>query len=97
MKIRNGFVSNSSSSSFVIFKDKLTEDQIDKIKRHSIISKDMCDKGTRLDYFYSYDDAWDITETTLTIEGYTHIDNFDMHNYLTKFVGIDNDIIEWEY
>lgn len=34
MKIRNGFVSNSSSSSFVIFKpskEKFTEEKLDKI------------------------------------------------------------------
>ena len=31
MKIRNGFVSNSSSSSFVILKDSLTEKQKEKI------------------------------------------------------------------
>ena len=31
MKIRNGFVSNSSSSSFVILKDSLTEEQKDQI------------------------------------------------------------------
>jgi len=31
MKIRNGFVSNSSSSSFVVLKDALTEEQKDQI------------------------------------------------------------------
>ncbi len=40
MKIRSGFVSNSSSASFVIKKDKLTPVQIDMIKRH----KEMADK-----------------------------------------------------
>ena len=34
MKIRNGFVSNSSSSSFVILKKYLSEEQIKKIKNH---------------------------------------------------------------
>lgn len=37
MKIRTGFVSNSSSSSFVIGKSYLTTDQIDKIKNHNDI------------------------------------------------------------
>ena len=34
MKVRNGFVSNSSSSSFVVFKpssEKFTEEKLDKI------------------------------------------------------------------
>lgn len=32
MKIRNGFVSNSSSSSFIIKKKYLTDDQVEQIK-----------------------------------------------------------------
>lgn len=39
VKIRNGFVSNSSSASFVIKKAGLTEAQIDAIKRHGEYSK----------------------------------------------------------
>ena len=31
MKIRLGFVSNSSSSSFVVFKDKVSQEVIDKL------------------------------------------------------------------
>ena len=34
MKIRQGFVSNSSSSSFVINKINLSEKQIEQIKNH---------------------------------------------------------------
>mgnify|MGYP001405832477 CR=1 FL=1 len=34
MKIRNGFVSNSSSSSYIIRKENLTNEQIDMIKDH---------------------------------------------------------------
>jgi hypothetical protein len=34
MKIRNGFVSNSSSSSFVILKDSLTEEQYNMIIKY---------------------------------------------------------------
>lgn len=35
MKIRNGFISNSSSSSFIIEKKNLTIEQIEKIKNHA--------------------------------------------------------------
>lgn len=34
MKLRIGFVTNSSSSSFTIAKSDLTDDQIEKIKNH---------------------------------------------------------------
>lgn len=95
MKIRSGFVSNSSSSSFVIFKDKLTEEQINKIKDHYNISKMMCEQGTRIEYFYSYEDCWDINETNLTIEGYTPMDNFSMYSYLIEFLGVNPELIIW--
>lgn len=39
MKVRTGFVSNSSSASFIIKKAGLTEAQIDAIKRHGEYSK----------------------------------------------------------
>jgi hypothetical protein len=97
MKIRNGFVSNSSSSSFIIFKEGLSYEQIKKIKNHSSIAQTLCEQGTRLNYMYSYEDAWSINETDLTIEGYTHMDNFSMGEYLRDFVKVDEKYIRWEY
>lgn len=38
MKIRNSFVSNSSSSSFIINKKDITEQQADYIRRHQEVS-----------------------------------------------------------
>jgi len=40
MKIRIGFVSNSSSSSFVVSKKHLSLDQINKIKKHIEYAKE---------------------------------------------------------
>lgn len=34
MKIRTGFVSNSSSSSFIIYKNNLSEKQIDEVRNY---------------------------------------------------------------
>lgn len=41
MKLRTGFVTNSSSSSFTIAKSNLTADQIDKIKNHIEAAKEL--------------------------------------------------------
>ena len=61
MKIRNGFVSNSSSSSFVIAKTALSEEQIEKL----------------LEYNESEDnwDGWHIEEEEFFIRGTTIMDN----------------------
>ena len=44
MKIRDGFVSNSSSSSFTIEKEHLTDKQIDSIINHIDVANDMISK-----------------------------------------------------
>ena len=66
MKARNGFVSNSSSSSFVIPLIKITAKQLVDIKNHSEHT----------------DCPWSITVTAHTVEGYTDMDNFDMREFL---------------
>lgn len=68
MKIRSGFVSNSSSASFVANLDRLTEDQVDIILAYDgedgwSFSVD-ADKGL--------------------ITGYTIMDNGDLEEYLEK-------------
>ena len=49
MKIRNGFVSNSSSSSFIIAKSFLTESQIKEIGNWTVSIEDDYEGGM---YFY---------------------------------------------
>lgn len=60
MKIRNSFVSNSSSASFLINKNDITKEQVDYIKRHREVSNmanppyivDIQDLENYKDYFY---------------------------------------------
>ena len=87
MKLRIGFVTNSSSSSFIIAKSDLTDDQIEKIKNYFEVAKEV---GMN-----DFDDWWDINETNFNINGFTCMDNGDMLKFL-RLIGVDRDNIEWE-
>lgn len=102
MKIRAGFVSNSSSSSFVINKSKLTEEQIYKILNYDSESKkywssvenypfkDDCDTYYKLNDIGISDNGWTLDETDDSIEGWTVMNNFDFRSYM-ELIGIDID------
>ncbi len=94
MKIRNGFVSNSSSSSFVIPKDKLTDIQILSIYNH-------IEEAEKHQVYYDFygvyeDNAWSISENEFYITGYCSMDNFSMGRFLIDYLKIDRDIIKWD-
>lgn len=93
MKTRTGFVSNSSSSSFVIPKDKLTYEQIDKIYNHIKESEkhsEYYDFSSLSEY-----DAWNISESEFYVNGYCIMDNFDMYEFLHNYLKIDKDCVKW--
>ncbi len=61
MKKRMGYVSNSSSSSFIVDKSDLTDYQINALMNISVIGY--------------YEDIWDIYDAGFKISGFTAIDN----------------------
>ena len=89
MKIRLGFVSNSSSASFVINKRYLTTSQIFAIKNHylddSFVRHEYCDSG----------DRWTIHEDEYEVRGSTCMNNFDMHEFFEK-IGVNEEHVKWE-
>ena len=81
MKIRNGFVSNSSSSSFIVEKEKLTKSQI-----HMLLGyKDM---------EFNYD-GWVIEEGEDCMIGWTHSDNGCIHEFLENIGISEKANIKW--
>ena len=86
MKIRHDFVTNSSSSSFIISKEELNQYQIEAIRNHSEI-------GELLGMDWS-EESWRIEENDSYIAGYTCMDNFDMYEFLLAF-GVDVRNIKW--
>ena len=80
MKIRVGFVSNSSSASFSIPMEHLSAIQVEAIKQHSKLGKlfGMDSAGY---------DEWDVSIEKNGIFLDTSMDNFDMHGFL-EFIGV---------
>lgn len=86
MKVRRDFVTNSSSSSFLISKKFLDNDQIKAIRRHSTL-------GEQLGIDYS-EESWGIKESNDYISGYAWMDNFDMGEFLRK-IDVNMDKVDW--
>jgi hypothetical protein len=97
MKVRTGYVSNSSSSSFIIDRYGLSQRQIDQILCHIEVSKELPyreDEGydRDLEWCNRPEDAWDIEVGDITVAGTTFIDNFDMRYFLEQIGVADSDI-----
>ena len=97
MKKREGFVSNSSSSSFIIQKKNLTELQIEQISTHIDTAIKLATDNHKyaiFGYCESYD-AWSVDEKEHSILVSTFMDNFDMHEFLLA-IGISENDFNWE-
>lgn len=90
MRLRTGFVSNSSSASFTIHKEDLTEIQIELIRDHSRFAREHF--AGLIEY---PGDAWQITEDDDVISGYTTMDNFDMEMFLA-LIGVDHENVDFD-
>lgn len=90
MKVRQDFVTNSSSSSFVISKRHLDDDQILAINEHISLGKKM---GM---YNCCFSNEWYIYDNDEYIGGDTYQDNFSMHDFLNK-IGVNSEIVHWGY
>lgn len=86
MKFRCDFVTNSSSSSFIINKKCLTQNQIKAIENHETLGEKMG--------MYNFDEPWDIYQNEKYIKGSTFMDNFDMDSFLQK-IDINSDRVHW--
>ncbi len=92
MKSRNGFVSNSSSSSFILSLNDVSQFQLALIKNHSAVTETVVND---LDDWLDYKCPWTIDIDEENIIGHTDMDNFDMHFFLTN-IGIDDKKIGWK-
>jgi len=90
MKIKMGFVSNSSSASYVIPKKILSEEQISQIKNHIEYAQEhfpqiaWAEKGQE----------WDIVEIDDNITACTGMNNFDIYDFFIA-IGIKEDDITY--
>jgi hypothetical protein len=91
MKIRLGFVSNSSASSFIIKKNMLDKRQIKALHNHVYHHlKKLGGKQTYKVEKQVLEESWRILEDDEHVRGWTWMTNFDMREFMKK-IGVDVD------
>ena len=94
MKQRQGFVSNSSSSSFIIKKEGLSDLQKFAIENHLELATWLKSKLNPEKYsIYEWLEEWEVYDDGEEYQCYTSMDNFPLGSFLRQF-GIK---IEREY
>lgn len=89
MKKRRGWVSNSSSSSFIIKKQYLNDGQLWLLLNYQQVAKDWVMPNVD-------DEPWIITEEGMYVGFYTFLDNFPMWDFLER-IGVNLDCRERLY
>ena len=93
MKKRLGFVSNSSSSSFIISKKDLTADQVEAIKDIETCVRD--NEDLQGEYYEGDSTGWHIINGENSIEGWTSMDNYNIEIFL-DYVGVEPSKVRWD-
>lgn len=86
MKIKQDFVTNSSSSSFIVKLSDITELQKYQILNHIKVAKE--NGWSNEEYGDSCMDEWSIKEEDGNLVGSTYMDNFDMQDFMEK-IGVN--------
>lgn len=99
MKLKTDFVTNSSSSSFMIPKSALTEKQMMMIRDHihtaNYLTKQYPNNENYKFGYIQERQQWMIEETDHSISGHTSMDNFNMFAFLIA-IGVPNNEIHME-
>ena len=95
MKLKIDFITNSSSASFYIMLDLITDTQRLMIYNHIELSNVM-KYNKNYELYNDLGSAWKITEDDKKIMGDTGMDNFDMYWFLDK-IGINSDHIHYDH